>query len=155
MSKLLTALCAALTLTACTGNPPSKSFDSERPAIEVRAGRPSQERGAREFEYKGRPVYLGDPSYFHVAEAWETKDAQGQPAIAIRLTDEDEAAARKWVMANVGNNAAILLEDHVLMTGVVQPPDDRPLVLGARQGGRAPLTPSEVKFLVKLLNGEY
>jgi len=49
MSKLFTALCAilSLTLTACTGNPPSKSFDSDRPAVEVRAGIPSQQRGAR------------------------------------------------------------------------------------------------------------
>lgn len=150
MSKLFTALCAALTLTACTGNPPSKTYDEARPAIEVRAGKPSQERGAREFLYKGRPVYLGDPSYFRVAEAWKTTDAKGQPAVAIRL--EDEAAAKQWIVANVGNNAAILLEGHVLVTGIVQPPDDRPLVLG---GDRSVMTPSEVDFLVKLLNGEY
>lgn len=152
MSKLFTALCAALTLTACTGNPPSKSYDEARPAIEVRAGKPSQERGAREFLYKGRPVYLGDPSYFQVKEAWKTKDSKGQPAVGITLTDEDDAAAQQWVLANVGNNAAILLEGHVLLTGIVQPPSDHPLVLGAHS---SPLSPAEVDFLVKLLNGEY
>jgi hypothetical protein len=154
MSKLFTALCAtlSLTLTACTGNPPSNSFDSERPAIEVRPGKPSQERGAREFTHNGRPVFLGEPSYFHVAEAWSTTDERGHPAVGIRLTPEDEAAAKQWVVNHVGNNAAILLEGHVLLTGIVQPPSDHPLVIGRGPSG---LNASQAKFVVKLLNGEY
>ena len=154
MSKLFTALCAilSLTLTACTGNPPSKSFDSERPAVEVRPGRPSQERGAREFTHNGNPVYLGEPSYFHVQKAWATSDDRGNPGVGIELTPEDDAAAKQWVLQNVGNNAAILLEGHVLLTGIVQPPSDHPFVLA---GGARGMNPQQVKFVIKLLNGEY
>lgn len=154
MSKTFTALCAAvsLILAACTGTPPSKDFDSERPALEVRPGLPSQERGAREFHHNGRPVFLGDPSYFRVKEAWATTDANGHPAVGIELTPEDEAAAKQWVAENVGNNAAILLEGHVLLTGIVQPPSAQPFVLA---GGASGMSPEEVKFVIKLLNGEY
>jgi len=154
MSKLFSLLCALLplALSACAGNPPSRDYDSSRPMIEVRPGKPRQEFGAREFEYKGRPIFLGDASYFHVEEAWASKDDKGQPAVEIQLTSEDEEAAKVWVSQHVGQTAAILLEGHVLLSGVVQPPRDRPIML---TGGRVGYSQSEVDFLVKLLNGNY
>lgn len=154
MSKWLVALSAllSLTLTGCTGNPPSKSFDSDRPTIEVRPGRPSQERGARQFEHNGRPVFLGDPTYFRVQDAWTTQDAHGNPAIGIHLMPDDVEAARQWVVEHVGNNAAVLLEGHILYTGIVQPPSDHPFVIG---GGPNGLSASDANFVTKLLNGEY
>lgn len=154
MPRILTTACALLVLlaAACSGPGSSRSFDSGRPAIEVRPGIPSQERGAKEFLYKGAPVYLGDATYFHVAEASATTDDRGRRAIAITIADEDLAAAEAWRRTHVGEVAAVLLEGHVLMTGIVKPHVDGPLVLSGHGSGA---TRAEIDFLVKLLNGEY
>ena len=156
MPKLLSALIALLTLSlaACNSSKPapSRTFDSERPAIEVRPGKASQERGAKEFLFQGRPVFLGEASYFQVAEAAPTTDQNGNPAVAILFAESEKQAIADWRRQYVGEVAAILLEGHVLLTGIVQPGAEGPFVL---DGGRNGLTRSEVDFLVKLLNGQY
>lgn len=154
MPRTLHALCALLplALAACAGNAPSRSFDADRPALEVRPGLPSQERGAKRFTFKGNPVYLGGPSYFDVRRAWSTTDDAGRPSVAFELTEEDTDRAREWVGQHVGEVAAILVDGNVLMTGIVQPPSDRPFVITARGSG---YSEKELDFLVKLLNGGY
>ncbi|MFI4855527.1 MAG: SecDF P1 head subdomain-containing protein [Phycisphaerales bacterium JB065] len=116
------------TLTVITGSVVSGCSTAQtRFGVHAGAENASETRTAT-FELPGRTVYY-DPNPFitehHVAGFSRSRDANGNPALSMELSDQGTEIMREWSGQNVGNYAVLTLEGEVLSAPVLITPIGR------------------------------
>lgn len=103
------ALIAGSVVSGCTSN-------DARFGVHAGADTPSETRTLT-YEVPSATVFY-DPDPFlterHVAEFSRSRDADGNPAMAMTLTDEGTEIMREWSGQNIENYAVMTLDGEVL-----------------------------------------
>jgi len=144
------AILVLLLFPACRGN----VGNPESPTLEFRvvAGPASPETGpADRLTVEGQDLELGPAHVFHAQKAWLDADSEGNPALGLEITAEEQDAFRTWTGSIVGKRMAILLDGRALSVSTVQEAlPGRGMI--SPHIGRLP-TKEEVQALVRKLGG--
>ncbi len=109
------ALIAGAAVSGCTST-------ESRFGVHAGADTPSETRTAS-YEMPYMTVYYNPEPFLtqkHVAEYSRTRDANGNPAMSITLTDEGTEIMREWSGENIGNQAVMTLDGEVLSAPTLQ-----------------------------------
>jgi len=109
------ALIAGAAVSGCTNG-------QARFGVHAGADTASETRSAS-YEMPSMTVYYNPDPFLteeHVAEFSRSRDANGNPAMSMTLTDEGTEIMRQWSGENIGNQAVMTLNGEVLSAPTVQ-----------------------------------
>ena len=69
---------------------------------------------AKEYDYKGHPIRVGEVHTFQVASVKLASDGLGTPAPAVEIAKSDEDQFRKLTRENIGRDMAVIVDGKVV-----------------------------------------
>jgi len=109
------ALIAGAAVSGCTSS-------EARFGVHAGADTPSEAR-TETYEMPYMTMYYNPEPFLteeHVAEFSHSRDANGNPAMSMTLTDEGTEIMREWSGENIGNQAVMTLDGEVLSAPTLQ-----------------------------------